>query len=71
MGFPSPSETPVPPYRSDSDVTGPVMEGNVMELQDPGGLLSQDRRAGPARPGSEIELQDVGGLLSRKDGKPW
>ncbi|KAL2002780.1 hypothetical protein VTN02DRAFT_5939 [Thermoascus thermophilus] len=70
MGFPSPWETPVPPYRPDSDVTGPVMEGNVMELQEPGGLLSQDRAAGPARPESEIELQDVGGLLSRTDSKP-
>lgn len=65
MDFTSPSEAPVPPYRPEPDVVGPVMEGNRMNLQDAGGLLSRDCTAGHAREGSGIELQDVGGLLSR------
>ncbi|KAL4895790.1 hypothetical protein BDV59DRAFT_173141 [Aspergillus ambiguus] len=35
------SDSPAPPYRAGSDVTAPIPEGNDVELQDVGGLLSR------------------------------
>ncbi|RJE20357.1 integral membrane protein [Aspergillus sclerotialis] len=35
-------ETPAPPYRSQPDVTGPIMEADDVELQDVGGLLQRN-----------------------------
>ncbi|KAI9931969.1 hypothetical protein ASPWEDRAFT_490157 [Aspergillus wentii DTO 134E9] len=40
--FSDETEAPVPSYRSHPDVSGPINEGNDMELQDVGGLLSRD-----------------------------
>lgn len=35
-------ETPAPPYRSQPDITGPIMEADDVELQDVGGLLQRN-----------------------------
>ncbi|CAK44095.1 uncharacterized protein An01g11940 [Aspergillus niger] len=39
--FSDPPDSPVPSYRSQADVSAPIMEGNEVELQDVGRLLSR------------------------------
>ncbi|PYH92681.1 integral membrane protein Pth11-like protein [Aspergillus ellipticus CBS 707.79] len=39
--FSDPPHSPVPSYRSQADVSAPIIEGNEVELQDVGGLLSR------------------------------
>ncbi|GAD98105.1 integral membrane protein, putative [Paecilomyces variotii No. 5] len=61
----STSPNPAPPYRAEPEVSSPTVRGNMMELQDAGGLLSRNRFAETEMREYGMELRDPGGLLSR------